>query len=130
MCNVVLKSKDLCYWQSGHGPVFAGHDPVVNCQCRKLTEGEHGGVLVRHGPVSGKELQVSNQTAGLGDEHGGVSAGHVPVWTVCESEKQVLSLGSSILGLQVLRFSTLTLALYLFHHLIPHQANIKHPTLP
>ena len=77
----------------------AGHDPVVNCQYRKLTEGEHGGVLVRHGPVSGKNLQDSNQTAGLGGEHGGVSAGHVPVWTVCKPEKQVSSPGFSILGL-------------------------------
>ena len=35
----------------------------------------------------------------LGDGHGGVSAGHVPVWIVCEPEKQVPSSGFSILAL-------------------------------
>ena len=56
----MFKNKDLCYWHSGHGPVF-----------------------IEHGPVSDKNLQVSSQTAELGDGHGGVSAEHVPVWTVC-----------------------------------------------
>ena len=54
MCKSGLKSKDLCYWQSGHGPVSIGHGPVVNCQYRELTEDEHGGVLGEHGLVSGK----------------------------------------------------------------------------
>ena len=49
----------------------------------ELTEGEHGGVLGEHGHVLDKNLQVSSQTADLGDGHGGVSAEHVPVWTVC-----------------------------------------------
>ena len=81
--KVCLKTKICVTGAPDTAPCPLDTAPWWTASNEKLTEGGHGGVLGEHGHVSGKNLQVSSQTAELGDGHGGVSAGHVPVWTVC-----------------------------------------------
>ena len=109
MYKIVLKAKFYVTGILDTAPCWLDTAPCSDASNENLQKLNTGACWLGTTPCLVKICRKHKQTAGLGGGHGGVSAGHDPVWTVCKAEKQVSFFGFPVLALVVLMFSTLSL---------------------